>query len=195
MTEPSHRASYEHGHRDRLLARLLDQRIVLVHGPLEPERTTELAAALLTLDAEGSDPVSVRLDSPGGDLGAALMLADTIDLMRAPVQLTCVGEVAGAAVAIVTAAYRRHATPNARFHLVEPRAAPAETRGSANQIAAFAAQQEAMLQQLCARIATVTSHDAVGIREQLRSPGRVLSAQEAVEYGLVEGIEVALRPR
>jgi ATP-dependent Clp protease protease subunit len=180
---------------DQLLARLLDQRIVLVHGPLGAQRSTELAAALLTLDAESNESITVRLDSSGGDLGAALMLADTIDLMRGPVQVTCVGEVGGAAVAVVTAADRRHATPNARFHLVEPRVAVAELHGTADQIATVAAQQEAMLQRLCARIAAVTGHDASAVREQLCSPGRLLSAQEAVEYGLVERIDVPLHPR
>jgi ATP-dependent Clp protease protease subunit len=183
------------GFRDRLLARLLDRRIVLVHGRLEPERATELAAALLTLDAESGDPVTARLDSPGGDLGAGLMLADTIDLMRAPVLVDCVGEVGGAAVAVVTAGQRRHATPNARFHLVEPRVDPEQFTGTADQVAGQAARHEALVRQLCERVSRVTGHDIDTVREQLRGAGTLLSAQEAAAYGLVERIEVPLRSR
>jgi len=191
MTEPP----YEPGFRDRLLARLLDRRVVLVPGPLEPGATTELAAALLTLDAESAEPVTVRLDSSGGDLGAGLMLADAIDLMRAPVRVACVGQVGGAALAVVTAADRRYASPHALFHLVEPRIERGGDRCTADEAVQMAARHEALVQQLSTRIAAVTGHDSAVVREQLRSPGRVLSAQEAVAYGLVERIETPLRPR
>jgi ATP-dependent protease ClpP protease subunit len=49
-----------------------------------------------------------------------------------------------------------------------------------------------MVQQLAERVAAATGHDAPTVREQLRSPGTVLSAQEAVAYGLVEQIAVPL---
>jgi ATP-dependent Clp protease, protease subunit len=188
MSEPS----FELGFRDRLLARLLDQRVVLVHGPLDPDRATQLAAALLTLDAESADPVTVRLDSPGGDLAAALMLAGTMDLMRAPVLVRCVGQVAGPAVAVVTAGRQRRAGPHARFHLVEPRVDAAADGGTAGQLATIAAQQEALVQQLASRIAAVAGLRAEAVREQLRPPGVLLSAQAAVSYGLVERIDVPL---
>jgi ATP-dependent Clp protease protease subunit len=188
-------APHAEGFRDRLLSRLLDHRIVLVHGPLDQERATELAAALLTLDAESGEPVTVRLDSPGGDLGAGLMLADTIDVMRAPVLVDCVGRVDGAAVAVVTAGRRRQASPHARFHLVEPWVDPGQSSGTADEIVRLAARHESMVQQLAERVAAVTGHDAGSIQEQLRSPGTMLSAQAAVAYGLVERIHVPLRSR
>jgi ATP-dependent protease ClpP protease subunit len=94
----------------------------------------------------------------------------------------------------VTAGRQRHASPNARFHLVEPRLDP-EQSGTAGQLATIAAQQEALVQQLASRIAAVTGLPAGDVREQLRAPGVLLSPQEAVEYGLVERIDVPLAAR
>jgi ATP-dependent Clp protease protease subunit len=170
---------------DSLRERLLERRIVLVQGHLDDQRATEAAAMLLTLDAEISDPVSLRLDSPDGELGASLLLTDTIGLMRAPVHLLCTGEVAGPPVVVLTVAARREATPHARFALREPRL---EIAGNADQIAALARQHAALLGQWCARLAALTGHPVDEIRDDVRPPGRFLSAEDAVSYGLVERV-------
>jgi ATP-dependent Clp protease protease subunit len=170
---------------DSLVERLLERRIVLLHGHLDHERATEAAAMLLTLDADSTEPVSLRMDVGDGDLGAALLLADTIDLMHAPVHLVCTGEIAGPPVLVLSAADRREATPHARFVLREPRL---EVSGTADQVSALARQQATMLDQMCQRLAELTGRTPDEIREDLRSPGRFLSAEDAVAYGLVERV-------
>ena len=173
--------------QDIVRDRLLEHRIVLLHGALDGESATQAAATLLTLDAESGEPVDLRLDCPEADLGAAMLLADTIDLMRAPVHLTCVGDVAGPVVVLLTAADRVEATPNARFRLTEPRL---EANGSADQVAAVVAQHARLLDQLCARLAERTGRTTEQVRADLRPPGRFLTAQEALAYGLVDRVAV-----
>jgi ATP-dependent Clp protease protease subunit len=177
---------------DALRERLLERRIVLVHGHLDHERATETAAMLLTLDAESAEPVDLRLDSPDGELGAALLLTDTIDLMRAPVHLVCTGEVAGPPVVLLTAADRREATPLARFVLREPRL---EVAGTADQVAVLAQQQAAMLGHVCTRLAELTGRTVDGICHDMRPPGRFLSAEDAVAYRLTERVTAPARAK
>jgi ATP-dependent Clp protease protease subunit len=64
--------------------RLFDQRIVMIRGPLTLEGSTGIAAALLTLDSAGADPVQLHVASSGGELAAALSVIDVIDSMAAP---------------------------------------------------------------------------------------------------------------
>jgi len=177
---------------DALRERLLERRIVLVHGHLNHDRATETAAMLLTLDADSAEPVDLRLDSPDGELGAALLLTDTIDLMRAPVHLVCTGEVAGPPLVVLTAADRRETTPHARFVLREPRL---EVAGTADQVAVLAQQQADMLGQVCARLAALTGRTVEQIRADMRPPGRFLSAEDAVAYGLAERVTAAARAK
>lgn len=176
---------------DALTERLLEIRTVLVSGPITPDGATRVAAMLLTLDAEGPAPVTVRLNSPGGDLGAALMLADSVDLMRAPVHLTCLGEVGGAALAVLTAAAHRSAAPGCRFHLVEPKAEPDLSGRTAGELAQLAEAHDTAVERLAWRIAQLTHRSPADIRADLAPPGRILDAVEAEEYGLVEAPDAA----
>ena len=47
---------------DVLAGRLMDQRVVLLHGPLDELTVTRVSAELMTLDAEGDEPVTLRID-------------------------------------------------------------------------------------------------------------------------------------
>lgn len=179
------------GTEDLLTERLLAARTVLITGELADERATRVAAMLLTLDAEGSAPVQVRLHSTGGDLGTGLMLADTIGTMRAPVHLTAVGEVGGAALAVLAAAGRRVSGASTRFHLIEPRPTlPADGFWrSAGELGHLAETHDALLARLVALLAAATGRPAAEVRADLSPPGRVLDAAGAVAYGLVSEVD------
>ena len=86
---------------ESLTRRLLDQRVVLLHGPLDDPSATRVAAELMTLDAQGDDPVTLRIDCGDAPLPPALTLMDVIDLMGVPVRALCLGQVGGGAVGIV----------------------------------------------------------------------------------------------
>ena len=76
-------------------ARLLDQRRVLLTGYLDDERATRVAAELMWLDGTGDGPVELHLSCPDGDLGAAGIVADTLDLLGVPVVVRAPPSMAG----------------------------------------------------------------------------------------------------
>ena len=90
-----------------LADRLLSRRIVLLSGRMDQEVSTATVARLMLLDADSGEPVDLHLSCPDGDLGASLVLAEAIDLLRAPVTAVLLGNVGGAVVAVVAAADRR----------------------------------------------------------------------------------------
>jgi ATP-dependent Clp protease protease subunit len=165
--------------------RLFDQRIVMIRGQLAQADATGIAAALLTLDAAGPAPVQLHVAGSSGELAAAHAIIDVIDSMTAPVHAVVTSEAGGAVLAVLAAADQRSAYRHARFKLTEPRAAG--VTGTADEVAAAAGQHLRELEEMVLRLAEVTGQTRSRIEDDL-SAGRVLSAQEALEYGLIDSI-------
>lgn len=165
--------------------KLFDQRIVMVRGQLTSEEATGIAAALLTLDASGPEPVQLHMASPGGELGAALSVIDVIDSMAAPVHAVVTSQAGGAVVALLAAAERRAAYRHARFKLNEPRSAG--VTGTADEVARAAGQHLRELEEITLRLVEVTKQSRSRIEDDM-SAGRSLTAEEALDYGLIDEI-------
>jgi ATP-dependent Clp protease protease subunit len=165
--------------------RLFDQRIAVMIGPLTGSVATRTAAALLTLDALGPEPIRLHMSTPDGDLAAAFTLVDALDAMRAPVHAVVTAQVGGAAVAVLAAAGRRLAYRHAQLRICEPRAAA--LTGTADEVAAAAGQYLREVEELAARIAAVTGQTRSRVEDDL-SVGRTLTAAQARDYGLIDEI-------
>src|SRR5918994_561185 len=87
---------------------------------------TEVAASLMALDADGDDPVTLLVNSPGGPLDAGVAVVDVLDLLGAPVEATCIGQAVGTAAVVVACATpgRRRAAPHPRLSLPPARDPP-----------------------------------------------------------------------
>ena len=165
--------------------RLFDQRIVMIRGPLTGQAASGIAAALLSLDAAGPEPVQLHVASSGGDLNAAHAVIDVMDAMAAPVHAVVTSEAGGAVLAVLAAAERRTAYRHARFKLAEPRAAG--VTGTADEVAAAAGQHLRELEEVVLRLVEVTGQTRSRIEDDL-SAGKVLSSAEARDYGLIDEV-------
>ncbi|NJC74004.1 ATP-dependent Clp protease proteolytic subunit [Planosporangium thailandense] len=168
-----------------LAERMFTQRIVLVQGPVDAAAANRVAATLLTLDALGAEPVRLHLNAPRGELSAVFALVDALDVMRAPVHATALGEVGGAAIGVYAAARRRLAYPHSRFRLAEP--GSDGVTGTADEVAAAAGHYLSALEDLVVRVAQVTGQPRSRVEDDF-SAGRILGAAAAREYGLVDEI-------
>jgi ATP-dependent Clp protease protease subunit len=164
-----------------LEAQLLDRRIVLLSGYLDSAAANRGAAAVMLLDARSAEPVEIRISCYDGELEAASTLADTIDLARSPVRAVGSGTIGGPAVLAYAAAERRAAHLNGTFQLREPRM---RAEGRATEIAVQLERQQQLFARCVARLAEATGQTAETVESDLRA-GRMLSAEEAVAYGLV----------
>jgi ATP-dependent Clp protease protease subunit len=168
-----------------LQQRLFDQRMVMLHGTITPSVASNAAAQLLALESMGSSRIRLHLACPDGDLGGVFALVDTLDLMRVTVAAVVTGEIGGAALGVLAAAKQRAAYPHARFRLAEPRVD--DVSGTADQVVGQASRHLQMLEDLILRLAEVTGKPRSRVETDL-SDGRLLSAQEALEYGLIQEI-------
>jgi ATP-dependent Clp protease protease subunit len=168
-----------------LQERLFDRRIVMLAGPLRAATVSDAAATLLTLDAIGVDPVQLHLTAVDGELSAAFAVVDAIGSMRAPVDVVVPSQVGGAALAVLAAARRRLAFTHAQIRLVEPEATIAS--GTAEKVAGAAGEHLRELEELIIALAGVTGQPRSRIEDDM-SAGRILTAEAAREYGLIDEI-------
>jgi ATP-dependent Clp protease protease subunit len=165
---------------------LLGRRVVFVRGQLDAEAANAAIAQLVLLaHMPSAEPIQVYLDSPGGALSATLALYDFLQTVSAPVAITGLGTIGGAAVLILAggSAGRRFALPHARIQLRAetgdlPPGTVVEDQG-AEAMRVHARWREALVRHV--------GHSAAQVERDLAA-GRWLSAAEARDYGLVDGI-------
>ena len=169
---------------DPVLASLFERRVVLVHGELTTERASEVAAALLTLDALGDEHVELRLQSPAGSWEAAGVLVDVIDVLGVPTHTVALGVVGGGAVAVFAAGTLRLMAPHAQLHLRPP-----DARASgrpADLTRAVAAQTD--LQAEFLRLIAERTRRAVADVEAQWAAGGFLDALSAIAHGYADAL-------
>ncbi|MCU1619248.1 MAG: putative ATP-dependent Clp protease [Modestobacter sp.] len=167
---------------DQLAERLLDQRVVVLAGELDTETANRAIASLALLDASGDEPVQLRLSGVRVDLGIALGLVDALDLMGAPVHVTALGTLTGAAIALLAVGDVRIAAPHALLQMADPRP-PGGVRGW--DVEAWAADHTRQVQRLHERLAQASGRPVEEIAADMHA-GRLLTVSEAHTYGLVD---------
>jgi ATP-dependent Clp protease protease subunit len=175
-----------------LQSALLGRRVVFLRGRLDDATANSVIAQLLVVAGtapgpEPDKPIELYLDSPGGSFMAALGLYDIIRTLGAPVSTVCNGRAGGASVLVLAGGANglRYALPHARIHLTdEPVDMPA---GKPQELASTAGEAGRIRARWQEALAGHTSHSVAQIGRDLSS-GRWLSAAEARDYGLVDGI-------
>jgi ATP-dependent Clp protease protease subunit len=165
-----------------LYERLLEQRIIMASGELDGEAATRLCAQLLTLDAEGDEPIRLELQTIGAELPEVLALMGVLDTVGVPVHGRVSGQIGGPSLGVLAACSDRSAYPNTFFALTERRTS---FDGTAAELTAHEEQLRLMLDTLYSRLAEVTGKEPDTVRADARR-GRLLSTEDAISYGLVQ---------
>ncbi len=171
--------------RSLVYERLLERRTVMLDRPLDAEAASLVAAQLVALDGEGDGPITLVVNSPGGPLDAVPAVLDALDLVRGPVDTTCLGQAAGTAAVVVAAGTgRRRIGPGAHVRL---RLAEVELQGPADRLDAEVAHLAELRRVVIDRLARCTGQEPRLVERDVDA-GRSLSAPEAVAYGLVDEV-------
>jgi ATP-dependent Clp protease protease subunit len=170
-----------------IYSRLLTDRIVYVGTEIDDGVANVVIAQLLHLESESPDtPINLYLNSPGGSVTAMLAVYDTLQFIRSPVGTTAIGQ-AGSSAAVLLAAGepgQRMVLPHSRVVLHQPSGGG---QGALPDLALQAKEIVRLRSQMESILARHTGRDPEVIREDTERD-LVLSASEAVEYGLVDGI-------
>lgn len=186
MPDPNPESSPSREWLDPELAQQLRaRRHLLLQGPLDSERATQLTAELMTLEADGLEPITVTINSPGGDLASFFGVVDTLRAMQAPVATRCLGQARGTAAALVAAGTRqRRAGRHAQLVLELP---VSQTTGAAADLDRTAHAETGLADQLIDLVADLTGRRRDHVHADWHR-SRVLSADEARDEGLIDEV-------
>src|SRR5437868_1407798 len=170
-----------------IYSRLLKDRIVFLGTQVNDEVANIIVAQLLFLQSE--DPkadIHLYLNSPGGSVSAGLAIYDTMQFVTCDVATYCIGQAASMGAVLLTAGAsgKRRALPNARIMIHQPLAG---AEGTAEEIMIHAKEFKKVKQRLNAILLKHTGHPLDKI-EQDTDRDRFMSAQEAMEYRLIDQV-------
>ena len=177
-----------------LYDRLLQQRLIFLNQTVDSAIANQMIAAMLYLDAEETDrDIRLYINSQGGSgkeaLTAGLAIYDTIQCLGSDVITVCTGVAIGVATFLLAVGSpgRRLALPNARMVLNQP--IYTTGRKSVTEIDSEARELLQIRQTLAAILAQRTGQSVEKILADTERD-YYLSAQAALEYGLIDQIVV-----
>jgi ATP-dependent Clp protease protease subunit len=170
-----------------IYSRLLKDRIIFLGSAINDEIGNIIVAQLLFLQSE--DPkadIHLYINSPGGSVSAGLAIYDTMQFVTCDVATYCIGQAASMGAVLLTAGAsgKRRALPNARVMIHQPLAG---AEGTAEEIMIHAKEFQNVKKRLNAILIKHTGHPLAKI-EQDTDRDRFMSAQEAMEYRLIDQV-------
>ena len=167
-------------------ASLFKSRSIFIYGPITQELAQRVCSQLVAMAAASDDDIKVYVNSPGGHVESGDSIHDMIKFIKPKVIMIGSGWVASAGALIYAAASKeqRICLPNTRFLLHQPSGG---TRGMASDIEIQAREIIKMNERLINIFSEATGQPAEKIAKDI-DRDYWLSAQEAIEYGLVSRI-------
>ncbi len=175
-----------------IFSRLLKDRIIFLSEDVNPTSASLVIAQLLFLESEDPDKeISLYINSPGGSVTDGLGIIDTINYIKCPVTTICIGMAASMGALLLTSGTkgRRFATPNAEILIHQPLIS-GQGGGISGQTTEIKIQADQMLKtrERINRIISETTGKPIEQVEKDTERDHYLTAQEALEYGLIDGI-------
>lgn len=168
-----------------IYSRLLKERVVFLVGPVDETSANLIVAQLLFLESENPDKdISFYINSPGGSVSAGFAIYDTMQFVKPDVSTLCVGQAAsmGALLLAAGAKGKRFCLPNSRVMIHQPLGG---FQGQASDVEIHAREILFLKGRLNEILARHSGQDITRI-EKDTDRDNFLSAQQAVEYGLVD---------
>lgn len=172
-----------------IFSRLLKDRIIFLSEDVNSASASLVVAQLLFLESEDPDKeISLYINSPGGSITDGMAIVDTINYIKCPVSTICVGMAAsmGAVLLASGAKGKRFATPNAEILIHQPLISGGLS-GQTTEIKIHADHMVKTREKLNKLLSERTGKNLETI-ERDTERDNYMTAQEALEYGLIDGI-------
>ncbi len=170
-----------------IYSRLLKDRIIFLGEDVNDTTASLIVAQLLFLESE--DPkkdIHLYINSPGGSVTAGMAIYDTMQYIKCDVSTICVGMAAsmGAFLLAGGAKGKRFVLPNAEVMIHQPSGG---AKGQATEIQIAAENILKTKKKLNQMLAENTGKDIEQVTADTERD-YWMNAQEALDYGLVDGI-------
>lgn len=170
-----------------IYSRLLKDHIIFIGSGIDDVVANLVIAQLLFLEAEDPErDISIYINSPGGSVTDGLAILDTMQFIRPDVSTICLGQAMSMGAVLLAAGTRgkRFALPHSRIMIHQPsggfQGTAADIEIHAKEILRLRALLNEMLASWTGQSPERISHDA--------DRDFVLTADESVEYGLIDKV-------
>ncbi|MEZ5699351.1 MAG: ATP-dependent Clp endopeptidase proteolytic subunit ClpP [Nitrosomonas sp.] len=170
-----------------IYSRLLKERVVFLVGPVNETTANLVVAQLLFLESENAEKdIHLYINSPGGMVSAGLAIYDTMQYIKSDISTLCIGQAASMGALLLTAGAKgkRYCLPNSRVMIHQPLGG---FQGQASDIEIHAREILYLRSRLNEIMAKHTSQ-TVSVIEKDTDRDNFLSAEESVNYGLVDAV-------
>lgn len=103
-----------------LESKQLSKRVVSISGEINDETALEFSDKILDLNLESNDPITVLINSPGGEINSGLMMLDVINGSISPIRMICRGKAYSMAAVLFACGNERLMLPNSELMLHQP---------------------------------------------------------------------------
>ena len=174
--------------------KLFEDRVIFLGTPISDDVANAVMAQLLVLQSMDAErQISMYINSPGGSFTALTAIYDTMRYIKPDIQTVCLGQAASAAAVILAAGTKgkRLALPNSRILIHQP----AVSEGSYGQSSDLQIQAAEIMRIRTSMEEMLAEHSGRSVEQVSRDVERdkYLTAQEAIEYGLIDDILPSLK--
>jgi ATP-dependent Clp protease protease subunit len=170
-----------------IYSRLLKERVIFLTGQVEDHMANLVVAQLLFLESENPDKdIFLYINSPGGSVTAGMSIYDTMQFIKPNVSTVCMGQACsmGAFLLAGGAKGKRYCLPNSRVMIHQPLGG---FQGQASDIQIHAQEILTIKHKLNSLLAEHTGQP-MEVVERDTDRDNFMSAQQAVDYGLVDAV-------
>ena len=166
---------------------LLENRIVFLQGEIYDGNANELVMKLLYLQSENKrKEIHFYINSPGGSVTATMAIYDTMHMLTCPVATYCVGLAAsGGAILLAGGSEgKRFALPHSKVMIHQPHG------GVGGQVSDIEIQADEIIKTRSVLNEVLARHTGQEVDKVAKDTDRdfYMNAEEAKEYGIVDGI-------
>ena len=170
-----------------IYSRLLKDRIIFLSDEVNDATASLVVAQMLFLEAEDSEKdISFYINSPGGSVTAGMAIYDTMNFIKCDVSTICIGMAASMGAFLLSAGTKgkRMALPNSEIMIHQPLGG---MKGQASDIKIHA-DHILRTKDTLNRIIAQNTGKPLEIIERDTDRDNFMSAQEALEYGLIDKV-------
>ena len=164
----------------------LSKRLITIRGEITEDVAIDFTDKLLELNMESKEPITVLLNSPGGEINSGLMMYDAIVGSKAPVRMVCRGKAYSMGAVLFACANERLMLPNSELMLHQPLLG-GRVSGNASSIKSISDSLLETKSKLNKLIALHTGRTEAEIDEST-SFDHYFSPSEAIDFGLCDKI-------
>jgi ATP-dependent Clp protease protease subunit len=170
-----------------IYSRLLKENVIFLVGQVEDHMANLIVAQMLFLEAENPEKdIFLYINSPGGSVTAGMAIYDTMNFIKPDVSTVCIGQAAsmGAFLLSAGAKGKRYVLPNSRVMIHQPLGG---FQGQASDFEIHAKEILSIKEKMNRLMAEHTGQKYEKVAKDT-DRDNFLSAQESVDYGLVDSI-------